>query len=97
MKNKPLISFNISHFINQQSLGGALLIFATVLALILANSPFYGSRPGINNIELDIVRYFEVAEEFLIPVKASAVYNPLSDNLFVYFTIELIHNTKIEH
>ncbi|RLD26001.1 MAG: hypothetical protein DRI70_06255 [Bacteroidetes bacterium] len=61
------------------------------------NSTFYGSKPGINNIELDIVRYFEVAEEFLIPVKASAVYNPLSDNLFVYFTIELIHNTKIEH
>ena len=61
------------------------------------NSTFYGSKPGINNIELDFVRYFEVAKKLIIPVKASVVYNPLSDNMFVYFTIELIHNTKIGH
>ena len=61
------------------------------------NSTFYGSKPGINNIELNFVRYFEVSKKLLIPVKASAVYKPLSDNLFAYFTIELIHNTKIGH
>ena len=59
------------------------------------NSTFYGSRPGINNIELSFTRYFGTNKKLLIPVKASAVYNPLTDNLYVYFTIELIHNTKI--
>jgi hypothetical protein len=61
------------------------------------NSTFYGSKAGINNIELHFVRYFEAGEKFVIPVKASAAYNPLSDNMYVYFTIELIHNTKIGH
>jgi len=59
------------------------------------DSTFYGDKPGINNIELNGIRYFEVTENFTIPVKASAVYNPLSDSMYVYFSIEFIHNTKI--
>jgi hypothetical protein len=61
------------------------------------NSTFYGDEPGINNIELDVIRYFHPSETLVLPVKASVVYNPLSDDLFVYFTIELVHNAKIEH
>ncbi len=43
MKNKPLSSFRISRFINEEAYGGVLLIIATIAALIWANSSFYES------------------------------------------------------
>ena len=43
MKSKPLSSFKISRFINEEAYGGILLIFATIVALIWANSSFYES------------------------------------------------------
>ena len=43
MKNKPLISFKISKFISQEAYGGILLIIATIIALVWANSSFYES------------------------------------------------------
>jgi len=43
MKEKPLNSFKISRFINEEAYGGILLIIATIIALIWANSSFYES------------------------------------------------------
>jgi NhaA family Na+:H+ antiporter len=43
MKNKPLTSFRISRFINEEAYGGIILIIATIAALVWANSSFYGS------------------------------------------------------
>lgn len=43
MKEKPLNSFRISRFINEEAYGGILLIFATIAAMIWANSSFYES------------------------------------------------------
>ena len=43
MKNKPLSSFRISRFINEEAYGGILLIIATIAALYWANSTFYDS------------------------------------------------------
>ena len=43
MKNKPLSSFRISRFINEEAYGGLLLIVATIVALVWANSSFYES------------------------------------------------------
>lgn len=43
MKNKPLNAFNISRFISEEAYGGIILIFATIAALIWANSSFYDS------------------------------------------------------
>ena len=43
MKEKPLNSFRISRFINEEAYGGILLIIATIIALIWANSSFYES------------------------------------------------------
>jgi len=43
MKNKPLNSFRISRFINEEAYGGILLIIATIAALYWANSAFYDS------------------------------------------------------
>jgi len=43
MKNKPLNTFSISRFINEEAYGGIILIFATIAALIWANSTFYES------------------------------------------------------
>ena len=43
MQNKPLSSFRISRFINEEAYGGVLLIIATIAALIWANSSFYES------------------------------------------------------
>jgi len=43
MKNKPVNTFKISHFINEEAYGGIILIFATIVALIWANSSFYES------------------------------------------------------
>ncbi len=41
IENKPLSSFKISRFINEEAYGGVLLIIATIVALIWANSSFY--------------------------------------------------------
>ena len=43
MKNKPVNSFRISRFINEEAYGGILLIIATIAALYWANSSFYDS------------------------------------------------------
>ena len=43
MQEKPLTSFRISRFINEEAYGGVLLIIATIIALIWANSAFYDS------------------------------------------------------
>ena len=43
MKHKPLNTFRISWFISEEAYGGIILIFATLIALIWANSSFYDS------------------------------------------------------
>ena len=43
MKNKPVNTFKISHFISEEAYGGIILIFATIVAIIWANSAFYES------------------------------------------------------
>ncbi len=43
MKNKPVVSFRISRFISEEAYGGIILIFATIAALIWANSAYYES------------------------------------------------------
>lgn len=43
MKNKPVVTFRISRFINEEAYGGIILIFATIAALIWANSAYYDS------------------------------------------------------
>jgi NhaA family Na+:H+ antiporter len=43
MKNKPVNTFKISRFISEEAYGGIILIFATIGALIWANSAFYGA------------------------------------------------------
>ena len=43
MNNKPIRTFRISQFINQEAYGGMILIFATIIALVWANSAFYDS------------------------------------------------------
>jgi len=41
MKNKSVESFGISRFINEESIGGIILIASTIIALIWANSSLY--------------------------------------------------------
>jgi NhaA family Na+:H+ antiporter len=41
MKNKPVNTFRISRFISEEAYGGIILIFATITALIWANSAYY--------------------------------------------------------
>ncbi len=43
MEDKPLTSFKISRFINEEAYGGIILILATIVALFWANSSFYES------------------------------------------------------
>jgi NhaA family Na+:H+ antiporter len=43
MQDKPLNSFRISRFINEEAYGGVLLILATIAAMYWANSSFYDS------------------------------------------------------
>ena len=43
MKNKPLNTFRISRFINEEAYGGIILIIATIIALGWANSAYYES------------------------------------------------------
>ncbi len=43
MENKPLSSFKISRFINEEAYGGIILIIATITALFWANSSFFES------------------------------------------------------
>jgi Na+:H+ antiporter, NhaA family len=41
MKNKSVESFSISRFINEETIGGIILIVSTLIALVWANSSFY--------------------------------------------------------
>ena len=41
MKNKPVTYFAIKRFINEQTIGGVILIFTTIIALYWSNSSFY--------------------------------------------------------
>jgi len=41
MSNKPVESFGIQKFINEESIGGIILIAATIVAMIWANSAWY--------------------------------------------------------
>ena len=43
MSNKPVESFGIRKFISEESIGGIILIFATIIALTWANSPWWES------------------------------------------------------
>jgi NhaA family Na+:H+ antiporter len=43
MENKPLNTFRISRFINEEAYGGIILIIAAITALVWANSAFYES------------------------------------------------------
>lgn len=43
MNNKPIRTFRITQFINEEAYGGIILIFATIVALVWANSSFYDS------------------------------------------------------
>ena len=43
MKNKSVRTFSISRFINEEAYGGIILIIATIIALVWANSSFYDS------------------------------------------------------
>lgn len=43
MQHKPVNHFKISSFINEETYGGLLLILATLIALVWANSSFYES------------------------------------------------------
>ena len=43
MKNRTLSTYKISRFISEEAYGGIILIIATVVALIWANSSFYSA------------------------------------------------------
>lgn len=43
MKSKPVESYSIMRFINEESIGGLILIASTIFALIWANSAFYSA------------------------------------------------------
>ena len=43
MQKKPVSSFRISNFINEETYGGIILIFATIIAMVWANSSYYES------------------------------------------------------
>ena len=53
MKNKPIESFGIRKFINEESRGGIILIIATITALFWANSSWYESYHHIWH-EIDV-------------------------------------------
>ncbi len=43
MKNKPLEAYGINKYINEESIGGVILIFSAIAAMIWANSAWYDS------------------------------------------------------
>ncbi|HJN05742.1 MAG TPA: Na+/H+ antiporter NhaA [Bacteroidales bacterium] len=47
MKNKPIPYFAITRFINEQTIGGIILIIATIIALYWSNSYFYESYQNL--------------------------------------------------
>ena len=47
MKNKPIPYFEITRFINEQTIGGIILIIATIIALCWSNSAFYNSYENL--------------------------------------------------
>lgn len=60
-----------------------------------SGSHFYGPRPGLNNVGLNVTRKFSITENLEIPVKVSALINPLSENAFLLISINLIQLSRL--
>lgn len=84
MKNKPVNTFRISRFISEEAYGGIILIFATIAALIWANSSFYESY---HNLWYELKVGFAWGEINLI----GSLHHWINDGLMAlfFFTIGL--------
>ena len=78
MKNRPVKYFRISSFINEETYGGLLLILATIIALIWANSTYYDSY---HHIWHDIKVGFAWGEVNMI----SSIHHWINDGLMAIF------------
>ncbi len=78
MKNKPLNTFRISQFISEEAYGGIILIFATIAALIWANSAYYD---GYRHIWYELKVGFAWGEINLI----ASLHHWINDGLMALF------------
>ena len=78
MNKKPLNTFRISRFINEEAYGGIILIFATIAALIWANSAYYD---GYRHIWYELKVGFAWGETNLI----ASLHHWINDGLMALF------------
>ena len=78
MKNEPLNTFRISRFISEEAYGGIVLIFATIAALIWANSAYYD---GYRHIWYELKVGFAWGEINLI----ASLHHWINDGLMALF------------
>ncbi|TNJ44299.1 hypothetical protein KFZ70_03180 [Tamlana fucoidanivorans] len=60
----------------------------------LSGPTFYSSKAGFNDIGVSLKRNLVDTDKITIPIKASMVVNPLSDNVYLVATIQLVDITR---
>ena len=56
---------------------------------------FYGARPGFNDIGISFTKRIFDMEKVNIPVKAAICINPLTNNLYLAATVQIIQFSKL--
>nr|WP_321452257.1 hypothetical protein [uncultured Carboxylicivirga sp.] len=56
---------------------------------------FYGAKPGFNDIGFAFTRKVKVNENTKLPVKVSAIMNPLAQKSYLQFSVDLIQISKL--
>ena len=55
----------------------------------LFGSSWYGSKPGIINLGVAARKEIPITDKFSLPVKVSAITNPVAQSVFLVFTVSL--------
>lgn len=61
----------------------------------ISGAHFYGSKPGLNNLGINLTRKFAINDNVEIPVKASALMNTLNETAYLLISINLIQLSKL--
>jgi hypothetical protein len=69
--------------------GGNFIELSPFIGGSLFGSSWYGSKPGIINLGLSASKEIPVTERFSIPVRVSAVANPVAQSAFLVFAVSL--------
>ena len=60
-----------------------------------SGAQFYGEKAGINDVGISYTKKLIINKKVQLPIKAAALLNPLSENMFLLITVNLIQINKL--